>query len=104
MFLNSFALRDLDEALIWIFHSEETAGDEKKMKQKQAGNDIIKWEFSNVLMETGDADYIYGPRMIIKRKKTNRSRALFPIYYRGEPIIRDGVSGILAFGDVSIWN
>eukprot|EP00944_MAST-04C_sp_MAST-4C-sp1_P015360 g15360.t1 len=103
MFLNSFSLRDLDEALIWIFHSEETAGDEKKMKQKQASNDIIKWEFSKLLMETGDADYVYGPRMILKRK-TNRSRALFPIYYRGEPIIRDGVSGILTFGDVSIWN
>ena len=101
MFLNSFALRDLDEALIWIFHSEETAGDKKKMKQHQASNDIIKWEFSKILIQTGDADYIYGPHMILKRK-TNRSRALFPIYYHGEPIVSDGVAGILTFGDVSI--
>ena len=40
------------------------------MKQQQASNDVIKWEFSNVLMETGDADYIYGPTIIAA---TNRA-------------------------------
>ena len=104
LFLNSFSLKTLDEALIWILHSDDAAGDEKKMKQQKKGDDIIKWEYKKILTATGHDEYKYGPYTHLKRK-SNRTRTYFPIYYNGEPIIDngndDGISGMLTFTSVS---
>ena len=96
LFLNSFTLKKLDEALIWILHSDESAGDEKKMKQQKKGEDIIKWDYKDILSDTGIDEFVYGPYTNIKRR-SNRRRHYFPIYYNGEPIISDGVSEMLTF-------
>ena len=56
---------------------------------------------------TGHDEYKYSPYTHLKRK-SNRTRTYFPIYYVGEPIIDngndDGISGMLTFTSVNYSN
>ena len=81
---NSFSLSDLDEALVWILHSDDHAGDKEKIMEKQKEGDM-EWDIKSLLEETGDEEYKNGPYCLVLKSHT-RKNDVFSIYYKGENI------------------
>ena len=88
---NSISLKTLDEALVWILHADESAGDKEKIKEKQKHGQM-EWSSDELFKENGSDLFKDGPLVNVGKRGDNRKQRFFQIYYKGERIVGDDES------------